>query len=45
MEKEYYNTFNLGRQSLHFISNENNPGIGMKIPLLQALVWKQKTEA
>ena len=24
MEKEYYNTFNLGSQSLHYISNESN---------------------
>ena len=32
MEKEYYNTFNLGGQILHYISKESNPGLGTENP-------------
>ena len=32
MEKEYYNTFNLGCQILHYISKESNAGLGTENP-------------
>ena len=32
MKKEYHNTFNLGSQSLHFISNESNSRLGTENP-------------
>ena len=42
MEKEYYNTFNLGVQSIHFIINENNPGIGPENPPITSFGMETK---
>ncbi len=44
MEKKFYDTFNLGSQSLHYINNENNPGIGTENPPITRIGMEAKKQ-